>query len=423
MLPKSLGILIMALLLLIVEYYCITAIRLAFQSISPRSKLIATIAYIAISIIHLVLLFTFRSITSNSDGNVFKTILVAFVIGFMVAKLIVVLWMFIDDLRRLVTWIFQNINKSEKSVSVSSIENTETQKGITRSVFLSRLALISGVLIMSSFMFGVRNKYNYRLRKQKIQLANLPNAFKGLKIIHISDIHTGSFDNKEAVETGVKMIMEQKPDLILFTGDLVNNVASEIVPYKDIFSQLKAPMGVYSVLGNHDYGDYVEWKSKEEKAANLETLKQHQAEMGWRLLMNENIKLEKEGEHIHLLGIENWGANMNFKKYGDLSAAYNGLQHTDSVKILMSHDPSHWDAEVRKQFKDINLMLSGHTHGMQFGIDLSWLKWSPIRFVYKQWAGLYKENNQQLYVNRGFGFLGYKGRVGILPEITLIELA
>jgi uncharacterized protein len=219
----------------------------------------------------------------------------------------------------------------------------------------------------------------------------------------------------------VEKILSLQPDLILFTGDLVNNKADEMEHYTDLFSRVKAPMGVYSVLGNHDYGDYVKWDSKEEKAANLERLKQVHASLGWKLLMNEHVILEKENDRIAIIGVENWSAKSNFPKYGRLKEAQEGSDAP--FKILMSHDPSHWDAEVRKDYQDIDLMLSGHTHGMQFGVEMPGFKWSPVQYVYKQWAGLYQDGHQRLYVNRGFGFLGYPGRVGILPEITLIELS
>ena len=215
--------------------------------------------------------------------------------------------------------------------------------------------------------------------------------------------------------------MAQKPDLILFTGDLVNDRHTEMEDYIDVFSQLKAPMGVYSTLGNHDYGDYVKWDSKAEKIENLEQLKHVHAKLGWRLLMNEHVILEKGEDKIALLGIENWSAKGNFPKYGKMDLAHPGTE-TFPFKILMSHDPSHWEAEVQSKYPDIDLMLSGHTHGMQFGVELPGIKWSPVQYMYKQWAGLYEEGKQKLYVNRGFGFIGYPGRVGILPEITVIEL-
>jgi predicted MPP superfamily phosphohydrolase len=251
---------------------------------------------------------------------------------------------------------------------------------------------------------------------------NLPASFKGLKIVHISDIHSGSFTNKDAVMKGVKKIIDEKADLILFSGDLVNDRATEMEEYIDAFSQLKAPLGVYSTFGNHDYGDYASWPingiSKEQNLLNL--AKVH-ADLGWRLLMNEHVVLEKNGEQIALLGIENWSNKARFPKHGRMDLAYAGAEKYP-FKILMSHDPSHWDAQVVPQYTDVDLTFSGHTHGMQFGIEIPGFHWSPVQYVYKQWAGLYEEGKQKLYVNRGFGFIGYPGRVGILPEITVIEL-
>src|SRR6202012_3214710 len=242
------------------------------------------------------------------------------------------------------------------------------------------------------------------------------------KIVQLSDIHSGSFTNRAAVNRGIDRVLAEKPDLILFTGDLVNDTAAEMTDYKEVFARLQAPMGVFSTLGNHDYGDYVWWASPELKAANLEQLKQIQRDMGWRLLVNEHLALEREGQQIALIGIENWSAKARFPKYGKMSQAYAGTEKYP-FKILMSHDPSHWDAEVRPHYPDIDLTLAGHTHGMQFGVELPWLKWSPVQYIYNEWAGLYEKDRQKLYVNRGFGFIGYPGRVGVLPEITVIELA
>jgi predicted MPP superfamily phosphohydrolase len=287
---------------------------------------------------------------------------------------------------------------------------------------MSWLGLAIGSGLFGTLLYGFGNKYKYKLEKVKLHFENLPLAFKGLKIVHISDIHSGSLQDKQAVEKGVHKIMQQKPDLILFTGDLVNNEAVEMDELASVFSTLNAPMGVFSILGNHDYGDYKQWGSAAKKSTNLSNLKDVHRNMGWRLLLNEHVVLEKDNETIALIGVENWGAKGNFSKYGDLKKAYTGSEG-HSFKLLMSHDPSHWEAEVCKSFNDIDLMLSGHTHGMQFGVEIPGFRWSPVQYMYKQWAGLYNNKNQKLYVNRGFGFLGYPGRVGILPEITLIELA
>ncbi|MGC4058681.1 MAG: metallophosphoesterase [Chitinophagaceae bacterium] len=305
----------------------------------------------------------------------------------------------------------------------ASAAGSAASEGISRSVFLSRMALALGGAMIVGFLHGISNRYRYQVKKVRLRFPNLPQSFSGLRIVQISDIHSGSFDNPEAVSKGVDQILALKPDIIFFTGDLVNDRATEVGAYQQIFARLKAPMGVYSILGNHDYGDYVQWPSLEEKKANLDALKQIHAQMGWKLMMNEHVVFERGTDKIALIGIENWGAKAHFPKYGSMKDAYAGLpeQHIP-FQILLSHDPSHWSAQVRPEYPEVDLTLSGHTHGMQFGIELPWMKWSPVQYIYKQWAGLYQEGKQYIYVNRGFGFLGYQGRFGILPEITLLEI-
>jgi predicted MPP superfamily phosphohydrolase len=272
------------------------------------------------------------------------------------------------------------------------------------------------------FIYGmVRGAYKYRVHKVKVPSPDIPEAFHGFKILQLSDIHTGSFLDNSALNRAFDIAMKQGADIILFTGDLVNNKADETEGFEEIYRRLKAPYGVYSVLGNHDYGDYVEWESADAKKANLQALKDIQARNGWRLLMNEHVAIEKNGEKIALLGIENWGGSLRFPRYGKLDKAYEGTEEYP-FRILMSHDPSHWDKQVRPEYPEVHLTLSGHTHGMQLGIEIPGLKWSPVQYIYKDWAGLYKSGKQFLYVNRGLGFLGYPGRLGIWPEITVIEL-
>jgi predicted MPP superfamily phosphohydrolase len=305
--------------------------------------------------------------------------------------------------------------------STAGAKFMNTEQGIPRSAFLNWLGVGISSSLFLSLLYGFGNKYKYQLLHKKVAIKNLPAAFKGFKIIHISDIHSGSLKEKEAVQKGIDLIQKQQADLILFTGDLVNDKATEMQNWTSIFGQLSAPKGVFSTLGNHDYGDYVQWSSKEAKEANLNALKSVHASMGWKLLMNENVSIEKGGAKIKLVGIENWGAKARFPKYGQLNKALEGVDPTDVI-VLMSHDPSHWEAQVIPEFPQVDLMLSGHTHGMQFGLENPYFKWSPVQWVYKQWAGLYQQGDQKLYVNRGFGFLGYPGRVGIMPEITLLEL-
>ena len=336
-------------------------------------------------------------------------------IGWVIAQITMVMFFLVDDLRRGTFWTVGQV------ASTVGAKFMNTEQGIPRSAFLNWLGVGVSSSLFLSLLYGFGNKYKYQLVHKKVAIKNLPAAFKGFKIIHISDIHSGSLKEKEAVQKGIDLIQKQGADLILFTGDLVNDKAVEMQDWAPIFGQLSASKGVFSTLGNHDYGDYVQWPSKEAKIANLEALKAVHASMGWKLLMNENVTIEKDGAKIKLVGIENWGAKARFPKYGQLSKALDGVDPKDVI-VLMSHDPSHWEAQVIPEFPQVDLMLSGHTHGMQFGLENPYFKWSPVQWVYKQWAGLYQQGEQKLYVNRGFGFLGYPGRVGIMPEITVLEL-
>ena len=406
---------IFIIIILLIDLYVFQAVKLTAQTATPKIKFIVYGLYWAVSAVVVITLAVMPYINLDNWPKSFRTYWMAIIIGLFLSKALTVIFLVADDLRRVLQWgggkLFYQYVQGEPFKGA----------GISRSVFMSWLGLAVGGGLMAAMMYGFVNKYRYQLKKVKLNFPNLPEAFKGLKLVHISDVHSGSFTDKKAVEHGVKMIMAQEADLILFTGDLVNDHASEMNDYTEIFARLNAPMGVFSTLGNHDYGDYRQWSSEDEKQQNLERLKQMQANMGWRLLMNEHVVLEKQGQQIALLGIENWGAKANFPKYGKLNEAYAGAEKYP-FKILMSHDPSHWDAQVRPEYSDIDLTLSGHTHGMQFGVELPGFKWSPVQYVYKQWAGLYEEEKQKLYINRGYGFIGYPGRVGILPEITLIEL-
>ncbi|MBN9381034.1 MAG: metallophosphoesterase [Chitinophagaceae bacterium] len=291
----------------------------------------------------------------------------------------------------------------------------------SRTFWVSELTLGTAAVLFFFVLFGItRGRHFYRVRRQTIYFPDLPEAFDGFTITQITDVHSGSFTNPAGVRKGLDLVNAQRGDVILFTGDLVNNQASEMDRWISDFSRLKAPMGKFSVLGNHDYGDYIQWETPEAKRANLDRLKQVHAEIGFRLLMDEAITLQKGGQSITLLGVENWGKG-GFHQYGDLKKAAAGVPD-DAFKILMSHDPSHWEGVTLDHHQHIHLTLSGHTHGMQFGIELFGFKWSPIKYMYKQWAGLYRLKGRFLYVNRGFGFLGLKGRIGMWPEVASITL-
>jgi len=425
---------ILIVLMILLDIYVFQAVKVIANPASSRARAFIYGAYWLVSVAAIVVLLILPYLQFAHQAKILRTTIFAIILGFFFAKLIAALFFLIDDVRRGIQW-------AAGKIFFQNTEGEGLQQGerISRSVFLSWAGMIAGGGLFATLINGFGNKYHYQLKRIPLAFNNLPAAFKGLKVVHISDIHSGSLTDKKAVLRGVEKIMEEKPDLILFTGDLVNNTADEMEAYVDIFKQLNAPLGVYSTLGNHDYGDYVTWPDRDEahrqreeeagrhiwtplQVANLEKLKQIHADLGWRLLLDEHVALQKDGHSIALLGVQNWSAKARFPKYGNMEKAYAGSD-VHPFKILMSHDPSHWDAEIRKKYSDIDLMLSGHTHGMQFGVELPGFKWSPVQYVYEQWAGLYEQNAQKLYVNRGYGFIGYPGRVGILPEITILELS
>ncbi len=403
-------------MMVLLDIYCFQALKVVTQTASNKTRSIIFAVYWTISAAAIIILIILPYLKFEQQAKVFRATIFALIAGLFFAKLIAAVFFLVDDLRRGIQWIAGKF-------FFSNTEGEQLQQGerISRSVFLSWAGMLFGGGLFGSLVYGFGNKYRYQLKKIQMTFANLPASFRGLKIAHISDIHSGSFTDKEAVQKGVEKIMGEKPDMILFTGDLVNNLASEMDDYLDVFDKLQAPLGVYSTLGNHDYGDYVKWSSEEEKTTNLEKLKQVHQTLGWRLLMDEHVVVEKDGHQIAVMGVQNISGRSNFHSYGNLKKTYEGANNYP-FKILLSHDPSHWDSEVRKHYPDIDLMLSGHTHGMQFGVEIPGFKWSPVQYVYRQWAGLYEAGSQKLYVNRGFGFIGYPGRVGILPEITLLQL-
>ena len=328
------------------------------------------------------------------------------------SKIFGILFLFVDDLQRGFRWLVGLFYKGSSDLP---------GQAITRSEFLSQAALAATAIPFGTMAFGIiTGAHDYRVKRLTIKLPNLPKSFDGIIIGQVSDIHSGSFWNKTAVQGGVEMMLKEKPDVIFFTGDLVNNETSEVREYIPVFEKLKAPLGVYSVTGNHDYGDYKQWATKESKAKNFDDLIHSHKLLGFDLLMNEHRFLQQGSDKIAIIGNENWGGG-RFPKYGKLDQAYAGTEEAP-VKLLLSHDPSHWDLQVRPTHPDIDLMLAGHTHGFQFGVEIGKIKWSPSQYVYKQWAGLYQEDSQYLYVNRGFGYLGYPGRIGMPPELTVIEL-
>ncbi|MCL6267277.1 metallophosphoesterase [Flagellimonas myxillae] len=333
--------------------------------------------------------------------------------AFIFLALVFTVLLLLEDIVRLFVFAYNKMSNPSGSM---------TQFFPSRREFISKIALGVAALPFGAVLYGMfKGKYNYKVLKYELEFADLPEAFDGYQITQISDVHSGSFDNRDKVAYGIDLINKQQSDVILFTGDMVNDKAVEMEPWADLFSTLDAKDGKFSVLGNHDYGDYTSWPSDDDKKKNLQDLKDLQKDMGFDLLLDTHHYLEKDGQRIALLGVENWGRG-GFKKAGDLEKAKAGISK-DDFKILMSHDPSHWEDVVIHDDYHFHLTLSGHTHGMQFGVEIpGWIKWSPVKWRYKYWAGVYEELNQFINVNRGFGFIGYPGRVGIWPEITVITL-
>lgn len=407
---RILGLIIISILLIIIDIYIYRAIRSVSWKWKGQKHLSFT--YIWWGYTFLLIAGVFVSIFFNIKFLLRSIILVVFFLTF-VSKIFILPFLIADDLRRAGVWIRRRF---------SGKQNNNKEKAIPRSEFLIKAGTLVAAIPLASLTYGVvSSAYDYRVKRRTLYLPNLPKAFDGIKLGQLSDIHSGSFYDRKAVIGGVDMLLKEKPDIVFFTGDLVNNVASEMYEYQDIFSKVKAPLGVFSVLGNHDYGDYHYGQgSSAAKIKNLADIKDTHKNMGWNLLLNENRRLKIDGEEIAVLGIENWGVG-RFAKYGRMDVAIKDINDVP-VKLLLSHDPSHWRAQVLPEYPQIDAMFSGHTHGMQFGLVTEKFQWSPAQYVYKEWAGLYKEGMQQLYVNVGYGFLGYPGRVGILPEITIFEL-
>jgi len=384
-----------------------------FQAIKTVTKA-SWIHYVFIAVTLIVAGNFIYQFSIGSEGRVLnpaKSYAFGFLLAFMSLNLVIVPILLGEDIIRIVLGLYDKLVTTKEVFYLPS-----------RRKFISQVALGLAAVPFTSLLYGMyKGKYRFRVLEYVLHFEDLPEAFDGYKITQVSDIHSGSFDNRKKIEYGVNLIKAQNSDVVLFTGDMVNNKSSEMVPWADLFSQIKAKDGVYSVLGNHDYGDYIDWPSTDAKAQNLADLVQLQKTMGYDVLLNESRFIERNGQRIAIMGVENWGKG-GFKKVGDLQKTKANVKPED-FKILMTHDPSHWEAEVLKDDYHYHLTLSGHTHGMQFGIEIpGWIKWSPVKWRYKQWAGIYEQLGQYINVNRGFGYLGYPGRVGIWPEVTVITL-
>ncbi|UAM97549.1 metallophosphoesterase [Polaribacter litorisediminis] len=397
-------LLILVTLIIAIEIYTFQV----FKTIS-KSALIR-FSFLAISVgVYLYFLLTILTYDRSQGQTPQFQLAMGILLTFSIPKLVIILVLFGEDAYR------------GGLKLMSAISSEETQSLVGRRKFISQVALGLAAIPFASFIYGiVQGKYNYKVIKYQLTFDDLPEAFDGYTITQISDIHSGSFTNKKKIQYGVDLINEQKSDLMLFTGDIVNNKADEMDNWLDVFDKLEAKEGKYAILGNHDYGDYMDWKNPQDKIDNFQKVKDIHQKIGFDLLLDEHRYLEKGGQKIALIGVENWGRGFN--QAGDLQRASAKIKKED-FKILMSHDPSHWEEKVKNDDFNYHLTLSGHTHGLQMGIEIpGWLKFSPSQFVYKQWAGLYEEYGRYVNVNRGFGYHAFPGRVGIWPEITVIEL-
>ncbi|GAB3572814.1 metallophosphoesterase [Spirosoma luteolum] len=409
---------------LLIDTYVYQAIKYVSRSASDSTQRTIALVYWGFTGLTLAAYLLMQFLPADSLSRQTRTFIWAGIAIPYFSKVFAVLIIAIDDLGRFFRWLVGLFYKPEvrEAVVDGSGATIPATDAIPRSEFLMKTALIASSVPLVSFSWGILSgAHDYRIRRIKLPLRNLPSGFNGMTIAQLSDIHSGSFFNKTAVKGGVEMLMGQKPDMVFFTGDLVNSHADEVNSYIDIFNKVKAPLGVYSTLGNHDYGKYVQWPSLQAERQNVLNVVAAHKQMGWDILLDENRIITLNGDKLALIGVQNLGFGPAALRAGNLAKAYAGAQEYP-VKLLLSHDPTHWDAEVRPKYSDIDVTFSGHTHGAQFGVELGDVRWSPAQYFYKQWAGLYTEGNQRLYVNRGYGYIGYPGRVGILPEITIFEL-
>ncbi|HEY9008345.1 MAG TPA: metallophosphoesterase [Ohtaekwangia sp.] len=406
-------LIIFTVLFLVIDYYVYQAIKTVSEGWGPLWKNFLRIGFWVPTAWSIAALVWWTLGDPYAASTSTRNWIITGLVATYFSKLFAVVVLFVDDIYRGIKWMAKYFYKGPS--------NDLPGDAITRSDFLAKTALAAAAIPFGTMVYGiVSGAHDYRVRRKTVYFPKLPKKFDGIKIGQLSDIHSGSFFNKVAVKGGVEMMLKEKPDMIFFTGDLVNNESSEVKEYIDIFNKLKAPLGIYSVTGNHDYGDYHHWTSLAAKQQNFKDLMEAHKLLGFDLLMNQHRFISVEGEKLAVIGIENWGGG-RFSKYGKLEQAYAGSEDAP-VKLLLSHDPSHWDAQVRTQYPDIDIAFAGHTHGFQFGVEIGNVKWSPSQYAYRQWAGLYQEGSQYLYVNRGFGYLGYPGRIGMPPELTIIEL-
>ena len=397
--------------LLIVEFY-------AFQAVKQitRHRFFRLLYWICSVLIVAYIAYGFSRFDRSSGQNHQSMLAAAMVILFYLPKVIITLLLLMEDVVRVIRGVVQYLKRTKTAEKRAFLPS--------RRKFITQIAFGIAAIPFISVLHGITiGRYKFQVYKHVLTFEDLPDAFDGFTITQLSDIHSGSFDNREKLEYAIDLVNQQQSDLLLFTGDLVNSLAGEMTPWMDVFQKIERhPFGNYSILGNHDYGEYIQWDTDEERERNFKAICDLSPALGFQLLRNEHVRLKKGEDSLVIVGVENWGARAHFMKYGDLDQSTIGVEPSD-FKVLMSHDPSHWEAKILEHPMNFQLTLAGHTHGSQFGIEIpGFIKWSPIQYVYKQWAGLYEKMGKMIHVNRGFGYHAYQGRTGIWPEITVLEL-
>lgn len=412
-----------------IDLYAWQGVKFLAQNWPDKNKTILKLVYWGYTVFNFLFFLSWRMGGLNISRQVISIITaISFII--ILAKVFWIVFLLIDDIIRLFRWMASFFQTADNTVDEGPVQ------GISRLKFLNYIGMGIGGSFVGAALWGIaKGAHNYQIKRRNLSISNLPDAFQGLKVLQISDIHSGSFWSYDAVKRGIDLIKKENADMVFFTGDIVNDHSDELEKWKALFGEITAPLGVYSILGNHDYGDYYAWPDRGEykfpsaekthmspmQKENLKKIHQAHKDMGWNLLLDEHRIIEKDGSRLAVIGVENWSSKGRFPKYGNLAKAYEGTQSIP-VKLLLSHDPSHWREEVVRNYKDIQATFSGHTHGMQFGIDTRYYRWSPVKMMYKEWIDLYTQENQHLYVNRGFGYLGFPGRIGVHPEITVFTL-
>jgi len=421
MISKIVFFILLTTLLYAIDYYSLEGLRTISNRFRVRNKKTLAFFYWLTSVLTYIVIATYYFATQYYYGSFFAAFFPPFLVLLYFTKLIVLPFLFKEDFLEITQWSY---NKLHIHLPYDKRNSTQAPANHTLKFKKYRhVGYLSAVIPFVTMVYGVmKSAYNYKVKRVKLTFPELPNELEGFKVVQISDLHTGSFTSTKPIKEVVKLINEQNADLVCFTGDLVNFKSQEAKPFIKILKQIKAKHGVYSILGNHDYGDYLSWDTHAKKAYNMLQMEQNHQQMGWQLFRNNHQTIQKGNAKLNVIGMENWSAIKKFPNYGDMQKAFPRANNAH-FNLLLSHDPTHWNKEITKYYKQIDLTLSGHTHGMQFGIDTRNFRWSPAKLLYKHWAGLYQKGRQKLYVNRGLGFIGFPGRVGVYPEITVLELS